>query len=67
MAPIVNEINELKKALNAVILAHSYVNPEIIHTVADYVEVLPLVKKPLVLVEIIYFQQSSLWLKRLKF
>ena len=37
MAPIVNEINELKKALNAVILAHSYVNPEIIHTVADYV------------------------------
>lgn len=36
MFPIVEEINALKKEQNAVILAHSYVAPEIILTVADY-------------------------------
>ncbi len=36
MFPIVEEINALKKERNAVILAHSYVAPEIILTVADY-------------------------------
>lgn len=36
MLPIVNEINELKRERNAVILAHSYVAPEIILTVADF-------------------------------
>lgn len=37
LAPLINKINQLKKEKNAVILAHSYVNPEIHHTVADYV------------------------------
>ncbi len=36
MLPIVNEINELKKERDAVILAHSYVAPEIILTVSDF-------------------------------
>ncbi|MGA0241958.1 MAG: quinolinate synthase NadA [Candidatus Marinamargulisbacteria bacterium] len=35
--PIINDINTLKKEKNALILAHSYVAPEIIYGVADHV------------------------------
>lgn len=35
--PLINEINELKEKLNAVILVHSYVSPEIVYGVGDYV------------------------------
>ena len=37
MLPLVIDILELKKQMNAVILAHSYVSPEILYGVADYV------------------------------
>ena len=36
IAPMINEINRLKKETNTVILAHSYVNPEIVYGVSDY-------------------------------
>ncbi len=36
LAPLINEINELKKEKNAIILAHSYVSPEIIHGISDF-------------------------------
>jgi quinolinate synthase len=36
IAPLTAEINELKRDRNAVLLAHSYVNPEIVYGVADY-------------------------------
>jgi len=37
LAPLINQINQLKKEKNAIILAHSYVSPEILHGVADVV------------------------------
>ena len=36
-APIIQEIHEIKKERNAVILAHNYMTPEIFHCVADIV------------------------------
>jgi len=35
-APLIAAINELKRARNAVILAHNYMTPEIFHGVGDY-------------------------------
>ncbi len=35
--PLINEINELKEEKNTVILAHSYISPEIIYGVSDFV------------------------------
>ena len=37
IAPITLEINRLKRAMNAVILAHSYQTPDIIYGIADHV------------------------------
>ena len=37
LVPIINQINELKAEKNAVILAHSYISPEIIYGVSDFV------------------------------
>ncbi len=37
LAPLINEIQELKVAKNALILAHTYVHPDIIYGVADHV------------------------------
>jgi quinolinate synthase len=37
LVPIVNRILKLKEEKNAIILAHSYVVPDIIHTVSDFV------------------------------
>ncbi len=37
MAPKINKINQLKKEKNTLILAHSYVSPEILTGVADFV------------------------------
>ena len=36
-APVIAEINRLKREKNAVILAHNYMTPEIFHGVGDYV------------------------------
>ena len=36
-APLIAAINDLKKAKNAVLLAHNYMTPEIFHGVGDYV------------------------------
>lgn len=36
-APVIAEINRLKRARNAVVLAHNYMTPEIFHCVGDFV------------------------------
>ncbi len=37
LVPLINKINDLKDEKNAVILAHSYVSPEVIYGVGDFV------------------------------
>ncbi|NGX51697.1 MAG: Quinolinate synthase A [Chlamydiae bacterium] len=37
LLPLIDEIDALKKERNAIILAHSYVHPDILYTVADHV------------------------------
>lgn len=37
LAPLVNRILELKAEKNAIVLAHTYVHPDILYTVADFV------------------------------
>jgi quinolinate synthase len=37
LTPLINEIRRLKQEKNAIVLAHSYVTPEITYGVADYV------------------------------
>src|ERR1700722_2149249 len=36
-APLIAEINRLKREKNAVILAHNYMTPEIFHGIGDFV------------------------------
>ena len=37
LVPVINQINELKEEKNAVILTHSYISPEIVYGVSDFV------------------------------
>ena len=37
LVPLINEINDLKEKKNAVVLVHSYVSPEIVYGVGDFV------------------------------
>ena len=35
LAPVIEEIDELKRSRNAVVLAHNYMTPDIYHGVSD--------------------------------